>query len=109
MRVPWWVWALAATVLVAGLLSPFASRLPDGLESVIEREAIPVAQAEQPSPLPDYQTPGVRNPRLGVFIAAAAGVVLVTLVTLAIGHLAARAAGRRRAEASAPEDHGSPV
>lgn len=102
MRIPWWVWALAAIVLLAGLLSPFASSLPDGLESVIERESVPVAERAQPSPLPDYQTPGARDERLGVFIAAAAGIIVVALVALAIGHLLARAAARS-------EDHDPPL
>ena len=90
MRIPWWVWVIAGVVLVAGLLAPFASSLPDGLESVIHREQIPVAETEQPSPLPDYQAPGVRNERASVFIAAAAGVIAVVLVTLVIGRLLSR-------------------
>jgi cobalt/nickel transport protein len=95
MRIPWWVWAIAGVVLLAGLLSPFASSLPDGLESVIHRERIPVAETQQPAPLPDYGTPGVRNERVGVFIAAGVGVVVVALITLAIGQILTRlAAGK---------------
>ena len=31
MKVAWWAWALLGLVLIAGLLAPFASSLPDGL------------------------------------------------------------------------------
>ncbi|MBM3476888.1 MAG: hypothetical protein FJX75_26750 [Armatimonadetes bacterium] len=100
MRIPWWAWAIAGVVLVGGLLSPFASSLPDGLESVIHRQQIPVAETQQPSPLPDYQAPGVRNERASVFIATAVGVIAVALLTLAIGRLLSRS--RRRGD---PETH----
>jgi hypothetical protein len=95
MRIPWWAWAITGVVVAAGLLSPFASSLPDGLESVIHRERIPVVETRQSAPLPGYETPGVRNERVGVFIAAAVGVVVVALIALAIGHLLARLAARR--------------
>ena len=90
MRPPWWVWAIAGTVLVAGLLAPYASSLPDGLESVIERHHISVTRTEQPSPLPDYQTPGVANHRLSVLVASAAGILLVFGATWAIGRVLSR-------------------
>ncbi len=109
MRVPWWLWALAAALLAAGLLSPLASSLPDGLESVIERHSIPVVGTGQPAPLPDYQTPGVRSERLGVFIAAAVGTIVVAAVALLIGHLLGRAASRRPPPPGSPENHASPM
>jgi len=90
MKVPWWVWAIAGVIVVAGLLTPFASSLPDGLECVIHRQQIPVAETQRPSPLPDYQAPGVRNERASVFVAAAAGVLVVVLLTLIIGRVLAR-------------------
>jgi len=90
MRIPWWVWVIAGVIVVAGLLSPFASSLPDGLESVMQREHLPEAETAQPSPLPDYQAPGVHNERASVFIATAVGVLVVVLLTLIIGRVLAR-------------------
>lgn len=89
-KIPWWVWALAGTVLVAGLLSRYASQSPDGLESVIEGREIPVAEVERSSPLPDYATPGVEREGLSIFVAAAVGVIVVFLVTFGAGKLLSR-------------------
>ena len=84
-------------ILVAGLFSRYASDSPDGLESVIESREIPVAEANQPSPLPDYGTPGVAGEGLSVFIAAAAGVVVVFLIAYGAGWLLSRRQAARDA------------
>ncbi|WP_404980663.1 energy-coupling factor ABC transporter permease [Carboxydichorda subterranea] len=58
-RGSWWV-PVAATVMVAGVLSMLASALPDGLEwaagqlGLVERTGSAV-----PAPLPDYTVPGL--------------------------------------------------
>jgi len=89
-KVPWWVWALAGIVLVAGAFSRYASDSPDGLESVIESEGIPVAETDQAAPLPDYGTPGVEAEGVSVFVAAAVGIVVVFLVTYGLGKVLSR-------------------
>ncbi len=75
---------LAVTIIVAAIISPFASSSPDGLEWVAERigfaeHAAEVAIVE--SPLPDYQMPHIE--REG-FATAAAGIIGVALVALAL-------------------------
>jgi hypothetical protein len=104
MKVAWWAWALLGLVLIAGLLAPFASSLPDGLEGFMERHGLHAYQRTQPAPLPDYGTPGLAGPRLGTFIAAAAGTAVVFAVTLLFGRLLAR-----RRSAAGPEPHDPPL
>lgn len=84
MRVPRWLWLLGGVVVGGGLLAPFASPLPDGLESVIDREGIQIKSVPQAAPLPDYQTPGVASPRLCAAVAAALGIAAAALLTLAL-------------------------
>ncbi|MGQ9730551.1 MAG: PDGLE domain-containing protein [Candidatus Zipacnadales bacterium] len=99
MRVPGWVWALVGLILGGGLLAPFASSLPDGLESVIEREAIIVEETELPAPLPDYEIPAAKNKRLGNVVASAIGIAVVFVLAFALGHLLSH---RRRVIVSHP-------
>jgi cobalt/nickel transport protein len=100
MRIPWWVWALAGCILVAGLVAPFASSLPDGLEKTIERMNLKVSEGGPASPLPDYETPGMGGKRIGVFVASAVGILVVFAATYLFGRLLSR---RSRPEAPDPE------
>jgi cobalt/nickel transport protein len=68
--------ALAVAIALAGLLSPFASTSPDGLERVaadkgfIEKgEGSPVWKW---TPIPDYELPGIKN---GSISTASAGII----------------------------------
>lgn len=80
---------------LAGLVSPFASPHPDGLEHVAAGTGI--AAAEQPawsaSPIPDYAMPGVEDEALATGLAGIVG----TLVVLAAGWALARLLRRRPA------------
>lgn len=90
MRIPWWVWVLAGCVVVAGLVAPFASSLPDGLERVIEQVDLHVSESGSASPLPDYETPGIGAGRASVFVAGAIGIIVVFGATYVIGRVLSR-------------------
>lgn len=75
--------ALLAALLVAGVASYYASAHPDGLEYVAERTGFLEAAEDSPvagSPLADYQTEGVDNERLSVGLSGVIGVVVVLLL-----------------------------
>lgn len=84
---------LAAAVLLALFVSPFASRHPDGLERVAEDKGFMHKVGIRPmltSPVPDYAWPWINNERLAT---SAAG-VFGTVVVFGIGWLAGRALKR---------------
>jgi hypothetical protein len=74
---------LAAAILLAVLVSPFASPWPDGLEKVAEEKGF-LKKGEGPkawkfSPLPDYVVPGLGEGPLATAAAGFAGTVIVFL------------------------------
>lgn len=92
------VFGIMAAVFLALIISPFASRWPDGLEKVagdkgfLEKgEGKPVL----PSALPDYTWPGIKNEKLAGAIAGLAG----TLIVFGIGFGLAALLKRRGAKA----------
>ena len=88
--------ALTACVLIACVVSIFASSSPDGLEYVAGATGfLETARdsATAGSPLADYDTAGVAHPWLSVAIAGAVG----CLVTFGSAWLVGLAARRRRA------------
>ena len=92
---------LAASLLVAGVVSLFASASPDGLEFVGERVGFAGSATDSAvagSPLADYGISFVSNPLLSGALAGVIGV----LVTVALGVVLARLA-RRRDDRSTPE------
>jgi hypothetical protein len=103
VKVPWWAWVLLGCIVFAGLVAPFASSLPDGLEGVIERMGLSVSESAPASPLPDYETPGVGSKRMGAFVASAAGILVVFAVTYVVGRLLSR-----RARPGAPDPESAP-
>jgi hypothetical protein len=76
--------ALLLALVLAGVVSGFASSSPDGLEKVAEDKGF-IATAQDhdlaDSPLADYGVKGVENPRLSGGLAGIVGVV----ATLGIG------------------------
>lgn len=86
---------LAVCLILAGLVSPFASSHPDGLEHVAEGQGI--AAADKPawtaSPIPDYAVPGIENEAVATGLAG----VLGTVIMLAAGWAVARLVRRRPA------------
>ena len=66
--------ALVVALAVAAFLAPFASPLPDGLESVAERLGFAgAARALWPAPAPDYALPWVALGRAGTALAGVLG------------------------------------
>lgn len=81
-RRTFWIVALVATLLLAGVGSYYASAHPDGLEYVAEKTGFLDSADDSPasdSPFADYGTKGVDDSRLGGGIAGVVG-VLVTLL-----------------------------
>lgn len=79
-----WI-GIAAGLLVAALLSPWASAAPDGLEAVAERLGF-AKQAFNTftAPLPDYSTPHVAAESLSTAIAGVVGTLVVVAAALLI-------------------------
>lgn len=79
------IFALIIAVLLALLISPFASPWPDGLEKVAKEKGF-LEKAEPKtaltSSLPDYAWPGAKNEKLATSFAALFG----TLLVFAIGY-----------------------
>lgn len=95
---------LAAGLVVAAalavLVSPFASRAPDGLERVAADQGFADAGGRTVwslSPLSDYSFPGFADVRLGTAVAGLAGVLIMFGLILGLG----RALGGRRSAAPA--------
>lgn len=93
-----YVTALLAALLIAGLGSYYASSHPDGLEYVAGKTGfIDTADDAKTAdgPFADYQTKGVEDERLGGGIAGVTGVVVVLLL---MGGLAFALRRRRTSE-----------
>ena len=91
----WWHWTLLVAVLVAGLLSPFASSWPDGLERVAEFPGFGARAEGGPAlhtPMPDYLFPGLTSERLATITAGVLGTLLVFAMLCGLGWLLARRA-----------------
>lgn len=97
---------LAVALLLAGVVSYYASSAPDGLESTAEDTGfLGSAQdsATSDSPLADYGVSGVGSDRLSVGLAGVIGVLIVlVLVSLLTAVLR-----RRRTRADAVDDAAS--
>lgn len=76
---------LGFALIVALILSPFASPKPDGLERVAENKGF-LEKGEVkpilPSPIPDYTFPGIHNEKAATAVAGVAG----TLVVFGLGY-----------------------
>jgi cobalt/nickel transport protein len=78
---------LVVSLLVAAVLSFYASASPDGLEHVAEQVGfIETAEdsAVADSPLADYGTAGIEDERLSVGVAGVVGVLVTGLVAFAL-------------------------
>ena len=80
-----------AVIVLPALISPFASKLPDGLEKAAEKLGIQhysAGRAAFKSPLPDYTLPSPGAESINGRIAAgAAGAAIVFILMTAIGRL----------------------
>ena len=71
---------LLIAIMLAVLLSPFASPWPDGLEKVAEDKGfLERAEVEPPivAPIPDYAWPGLQSERLATSTAGISGTLIV--------------------------------
>ncbi|MCK4789888.1 MAG: PDGLE domain-containing protein, partial [Desulfobacteraceae bacterium] len=78
--------ALLLSLLLAIVISPFASSSPDGLEKVAEDKGFLEKAEEQEAawelaPIPDYAVGGIENESLATALAGLIG----TLLTFAVG------------------------
>ncbi len=93
---------LLAAVLLALLLSPFASPWPDGLERVAENKGFLEKSEVKPalrSPVPDYLMPGIKNERLATAVAGVLGTLLVFAAGWVTALLLRRIAKNRKPDA----------
>jgi cobalt/nickel transport protein len=92
-RCPWWPAGLLAAILIAGLLSPWASSWPDGLERVAEQLGFAARGSERP-PVPavmaEYQAPLVRSPAWSTAVAGIVGTLVVFGGACLLGWVLAR-------------------
>lgn len=95
------LWAgLVLALMLAGIVSFYASSSPDGLERVATDHGFidsAESSATAGSPLADYGTSGIDNSRLSVGVAGVVGVLLTFALAFGLFWLVAR---RRRATTS---------
>jgi cobalt/nickel transport system permease protein/cobalt/nickel transport protein len=91
-RRAWSLSALIAALIVAGVLSYWASAAPDGLEKTSAAAGIrpPENTPALPAPLKDYKVAGLANPFLSNGLAGLAGTLLVLVLVVAAGRLLTR-------------------
>ncbi len=85
--------ALVAALLIAGVGSYYASAHPDGLEYVAEQAGFKDQAGDSKAadgPLADYQTKGVDDERLGGGLAGVIGVVLVLVLMSGLAYAVRR-------------------
>src|SRR5690606_93676 len=80
---------LAAAIAVAGLLAPWASSSPDGLERVATDLNFAAQATDAFAIVPDYELPGIASPGVAVALAGVLGVLMVAAASYAIGRTAA--------------------
>lgn len=89
-----WAIGLAVTLLLAGVVSFYASSSPDGLEWVAEQKGFIDAATEHAaslySPFVDYQVAGVADARLSGGLAGVFGTVVVLAVGMGLMWLLGR-------------------
>jgi len=93
MKMKWWHGALIVSLVIAAILSPFASSWPDGLERVAGLLGFATQAEGSPtvnSPLPDYVFPGIASEGLATAIAGILGTLLVFALLYGVGKVLAR-------------------
>ena len=82
-----WIVGLGVTLVLAGVVSVFASGSPDGLESVAEKFGFIDSAKDSAvagTPLNDYAVTGIDNARLSTGLAGVIGVVITGVVAYAL-------------------------
>jgi hypothetical protein len=77
MKSKWWIIGLLIALLLV-LLSPLASRFPDGLDSFAEEHGF-VDKASEPAfmVVPEYSFPGVENEAAATILAGLLGTLIM--------------------------------
>ena len=94
----WWISGLMVALAVAALLSPWASRWPDGLERVSAQLGFRDRERQRPivlAPLAGYKLPGARS---AGWSTPAAGIMGTLVVFGGVYLLGCRLARRRSSE-----------
>lgn len=84
---------LIISFILAGAISYFASKSPDGLERVAEDKGFldkGEGKGVVKSPLPDYSVPAIKSEFLSNLVSGIIGVILAFGVMLAAGYLIRR-------------------
>jgi hypothetical protein len=82
-----WLVGLAVALLLAGVVSYYASSSPDGLEFVAEKLGFMDAAADhlaESSPLADYELAGIENERAAVGMAGIVGSLVVLALSFGL-------------------------
>lgn len=81
---------LTFSLLLALVLSPFASPWPDGLEKVAEKLGFGKMMSGKPlikSPLADYTFPGLKNEKLSTALAGFMGTLIAFVLVVIVGKI----------------------
>lgn len=103
---PFLLVGLLVAVLLAGVVSHYASSDPDGLTKVSEDQGFAASASDHPldeSPFAGYSTSGLESPRLSGGIAGVVGVGVTLLLAGAVVLVV-----RRRSGESSADDAGRP-
>jgi cobalt/nickel transport system permease protein len=97
-----WGYGLLAALGIALFVAPFASPLPDGLETVAARLGVlgRSADAVIPAVAPDYRLPGIHSAVAATALAGLAGTVVVFGLALLLGRILVRDPSRESARDS---------
>ena len=88
MALKWWHIGLIIALVLAGVVSLFASSFPDGLERVaIDHDFIELGEGNEVmhSPMPDYIVPGISNETLAASLAGLIGTLMMFGLVYGIG------------------------
>lgn len=86
---------LIAALLLAGVLSLFASSAPDGYERVLhDFNVAPAEGLSLPEVMPDYQVPWIQLPWLSGSLAGIFGTLITGAVAWGLSHALAAKKGR---------------
>ncbi|MFP5252902.1 MAG: PDGLE domain-containing protein [Actinomycetes bacterium] len=99
--------AVLVALLMAGVVSFYASSAPDGLDRVAQDHGLAETEREHPaadSPLADYRARGIEDERLATAVAGVGGALVVLAIFGGLTFLL-----RRRAAADARNDSSPPV
>jgi hypothetical protein len=97
---------LLAAVLIAGVVSFYASSDPDGLERVAEDEGFSSTAEDHAAgdgPFADYTTEGVDDARLSGGLAGVLGAGVVLLVMAGVAYAVRRRSGSARPDSTSAE------